>query len=248
MMRNKRLMALPLLLLAACDTGDEQVVGRTWIAPVDGQTAFAPELPVTVYTGDFDVPPDYPINEYIWVDNLDDGGRVEGEFVIDDDAIRFWPDAPWAEDTRYAFTVQSRETVPHGPELALLSRLEGTAAFETSDRLRLIAASYDNERDLCLILSRALADGEELVFTGAYADTETLTIDGVAEATLKDWVDPFELDEGDPGVGFVCMTTDGADVGPESTLRLQREGEEDWLAEVQRSSIEELYLELRRTR
>ena len=115
-------------LLVGCNGGDGDNY-RAYIAPLDGQTAVATDLPLFVEIGDISMPPDLPIPEdFIRVVDLVDGGTVAGELVRDDTRVDFVPSVPWSEaGTR---GVCCRLSVTLGPQFQFPAHLLGTAVFD----------------------------------------------------------------------------------------------------------------------
>lgn len=233
-----------LVLLAACapESADE---GRSYVAPLDGQTGVPLDLPLMVRTGGVSIPPEYPVPTLIEVVDLLDGGRIGGTVQVTRDAVVFTPNQPWLRGRRYAWTVPALDLVPHGPDTRTPEDLGGTAVFDTTDdRLDVLGASFDPlTGDTCMVFSRPLTAGDRgsLRFT---IDDEPVDDAVVRLVPDADWGRPWELLPGDPGVDVLCVRSRRAAVG--AALRAWWGEVGPWYFALDEGPIEDVVIALRR--
>lgn len=226
-----------LLIVAGCTPAP--VAPTAWIAPLDGRTALAPDAELRLHAPALHLPPDYPLGDFLRVVDLADGGFVPGEVVPEGDQVRFVPAEPW--DGRYVWTVDQPAAVPHGPELPLPSDLLGSAVFDTSGHVELLAATADD--GLCLVLSRALDEPPSPV--RITLDDVDLVEPVLALLDRDAWMDA--LPEGlRPEVDLACV--EGETAEPGARLRVWFGEEGPFTAEVEDLAPADLVLALHRGR
>ena len=232
-------------LLVGCNGGDGDNY-RAYIAPLDGQTAVATDLPLFVEIGDISMPPDLPIPEdFIRVVDLVDGGTVAGELVRDDTRVYFEPSEPWSENGRYAWSVLPLERHPHGPQFQFPAHLLGTAVFDTRDTLELLATGFDVlENRTCMIFSRKLTASD----TGSIAVTvNDVAIDDAIVQILEagDWGMAYAIDSDDDDVSVACLTT-ASPIQVGARVRVWMSGLGPWTSFLEEKTSSEMMISLRR--
>jgi len=229
------------LLAVGCEeSGDE----GSFIAPLDGQTGIAPDAALEVRAPTLDVPPDYPLPELIRVVDLAEGGFVPGEVLDDGDVLSFVPDLPWAVDRRYVWTVDIPAGIPHGPELHIAGQLSGSAVFDTSQAVAVLAAGLDDEDRACLVLSRH-ADPEILEGARVTADDQEVADLAFEVEGPEVWSDELWVPGLHPEVDLACLVT-GEPIPPGTRLRVWWADSGPWVADVEEISPAELVIELHR--
>jgi hypothetical protein len=228
------------LAVGCDDSGD---LG-SFITPLDGQTGVALDAVLEVSAPTLRVPPDYPLPELIRVVDLAEGGFVPGDVVDDGDVLSFLPHTSWMVDRRYVWTVDIPEGVPHGPELHIAGQLSGSAVFDTSQAVAVLAAGTDDEDRACLVLSRHADSG---IVEGA-----RVTADDVEIADLsielqgpESWLDELWVPGLQPEVDLACLLTEEA-IPPGTRLRVWWAESGPWVADVEDVSPAELVVELHR--
>ena len=244
-----RYQSLPIFIfalgLASCPGGGEQST-RAFIAPLHGQSDVPVAMELMLRTGGVSWPPNYPIPEgFIRVVDLQEGGLVNGIIYRSGDDILFKPSQPWEPNRRYSWTVDMVNSEPHGPEFYFPENLMGTAAFDTSNDLALLGASYEATEDqICMVFSRPLTanDAGELVISV----DDVLIDDAVLELlTDEDWGKPYDLLPDDGGIGIMCLQTE-VDVEVDDALRVWWGNDGPWHVRLRDSDIEQVVIDLRR--
>jgi len=206
-------------------------------------------MQLIVHTWTLAMPPDYPLPELVHVVDLDRGGRVQGAVTLQDHTLRFTPANGWRPNTRYAWTVNPLQTPPHGPESSVEAGLVGTAAFDTTPRLDLLAAVVPSPQKACMVWSRPLTtdDTGELRITidDAEVTADAIILDLVPRA---EWGVSFDLEPEDPGVNILCMRGEAETVPltPGSILRVWWGNEGPWREELAERSLADAVGLLRR--
>ena len=213
------LLMLPLVAQVAGCTYEGNS-GPAWIAPLDGQTAVATDLPLIVQIPGLSIPPDYPTpDDLIRVVDLgpsgaatpDTEGQVPGTVVVQEDSLRFVPSGRWQANRRYAWVVTPVDDIPHDVELRIPGPVRGTAVFDTSaERIDVLAGTAVSEREACFVVSRPLrgTDLGSLRLTmryellAEYADLTDFTVSLLPE---EEWSDALELDGRDQGGSVLCV-------------------------------------------
>jgi hypothetical protein len=233
------------LLLSGCPD-PEGVDDRAFIAPADGQSNVSNDQVLLVRTGSLEMPPNYPLpSNFIRVIDLAEGGHVPGAVVRSGDDLLFIPDSPWQSDRRYSWTVDEAASGAHGPEFSFPEELQGTAVFDTSSDLWLLAATTDPDLGLtCLVFSRPLAASEvgDINVTVDDVPVSDVTFQELpAQAVTRS----FALLEGDAGLGVFCLVTaQELEVG--NAFRLWWGGEGPWSTELLGNTVSEVLGDLRR--
>ncbi|MBW1877602.1 MAG: hypothetical protein JRI25_06145 [Deltaproteobacteria bacterium] len=229
------------LLAVGCDdAGDE----GSFITPLDGQTAVALDALLRVRAPTLGVPPEYPLPELIRVVDLAEGGFVPGEVVDEGDVLSFVPRGSWAVDRRYVWTVDIPEGMPHGPELHIAGQLSGSAVFDTSEAIAVLAAGLDDDDRACLVLSRRTDVG---MMEGARvtADDEEIADLRIELQGPEVWQDQVWVPGLRPEVDLACLVADES-IAPGTRLRVWWAGSGPWVADVEDISPAELVVELHR--
>lgn len=260
---------LSTLFAGACATQDSPPEGDRYLSPLDGQTAWDPEQPLVVLAEDKAIPPDYPLPDIIRVVDLQTGGIVPGLIEQGPDFLRFTPSSPFRSGRRYAWTVDVPDPLPHGPDLFLPEPLREPAVFDTSDRIDALAVTREDDRRLCVVLSRMVRGTDE----GAWSiNVSGLAIPVTVLRLLPQgaWAAELEFPIGDPGVDVVCFDAprppagaipdddddDGApsnDDDPQElwpqvgqTVRLTWGDRNSWVLPVQAGPVVDAVIDLRR--
>jgi len=199
-----------------------------------------------IEVGNISMPPDLPIPEdFVRVIDLDAGGLVSGELHRDETRVYFEPSAVWAEGGRYAWSVLPLERHPHGPQFQFPDHLLGTAVFETSDSMQLLASGVDSiEKRTCMVFSRVLTSSD----TGGFVVTvNDVPLDDATFGILEagDWGLPYALEVDDAGVTVVCFTT-ASDIEVGARLRVWAGGLGPWNVVLEEQNAEDLMIDLRR--
>jgi hypothetical protein len=229
----------------ACNGGSDETF-RAYIAPLDGQSAVLTTMALMVEIGNISMPPDLPIPEdFVRVIDLNEGGQVRGELRRDGTRVYFEPSEVWATGGRYAWSVLPLERHAHGPQFRFPDHLLGTAVFDISESLQLLATGVDSlEERTCMVFSRALTAAD----TGSFA----ISINDVAleDATFEileagNWGLPFALDSEDLGVSVVCFRSASV-IEAGARLRVWVGGLGPWNTFLEEQTAEDLMIDLRR--
>jgi len=179
--------------------------GGPFLSPAHGQTGLPTDVSLIAHGATSKLPENYPVPEAMRVTDLTDGGHVEGstQQVLED--LLFTPSQAWQTGHRYAWTLDPKAGVPHGPELEFPEELIGTTVFDTSDGLEVLGVSYDLMGRLCLILSRPIA-AEQTIDLRVHVNDEAL--EDVEFALLSEEEEEdialFPLADNDPGLEIAC--------------------------------------------
>lgn len=229
-------------LLAACNRMES--TEEAFVSPLAGQTGVPLEMDLLVKGGAVEIPPDYPMGEVIRVVDLVDGGFVPGTLTMDGLDLRFAADDGWAEDRRYAWTVDPAAHVPHGPELPIPAHLVGTSAFGTGEGLDLLGSTLDLDGRACVVASRPTdeADPDDLRVT-----VNDVALDDAALIKLDptEWTPGFALDEVDPYVDVWCLET-ATPLEAGGALRVWWGDSGPWRMEIRDVPVGDLVIELSR--
>jgi hypothetical protein len=211
-----RTSALLIPLLAGCSLEIPQPDG--WIAPFDGQTAFAAEQDLVLTMRDTALPDDYDLPSLVDVIDLGTGTRVPGQVRFSNAEVRFTPSSgAWRANRAYAWTLYDPYDAPHGPEVTL--PVVGTSTFTVDAELELLDATInENVGQVCLLLSQPTEEG--LVLTQWIEDESTVVTAADAPAAFVE----YPLAEGDLGAGARCFDND-AELAAGDVVRFARADE-----------------------
>lgn len=249
-MHRPWLLAL-LLAGAACGSGDEPVETLRYASPLDGQTGWPVDQPLTVYAESMSIPPDYPLEPLLRVVETTTGGFVEGRVTRTGDTLTFTPRSDWLAEGRYTWAVDIPEPVPHGPELTFPETVEGEFAFSTGPRLDVLAGGIDADGRACVILSRPSQPDDAVPWSVTIGTERT---DGVVLSLLDrtDWSSDLTFPAGDPGVDVLCLDgveePDGPafdDLTPGTIVRFERGEAGPWRVELEDATPTQLVRGLR---
>ena len=174
-------------------------------APADGQSGFGTDGILLVRAPALAAPEDYPAPQAIRVVELATDGFVDGTVsTTQDGLLTFEPDQPWRANARYAWTVDTPDSLPHGPQFEQDSRIEGAAIFDTSDSLTALTAGRLDDQT-CFILSRSIGADERSVLTVDFDDVAAEDAE-FTQLEPEAWEPPLtgELSDADPGLSVVC--------------------------------------------
>ncbi|MCB9679797.1 MAG: hypothetical protein H6737_32120 [Alphaproteobacteria bacterium] len=190
------------ILLAGCV---DPVVVPQRIAPADGQTDVGPNQPLVVVGDVGHFPEDYPLPELVEVVDLEVGGIVPGSIESVDGALVFTPDAPWADDREYVWTLRDPYDESRRPEFEIEPSLQGTAFFSTARELRVIHAAWSASDELCVLTSQPVLAFEVESRMRITLDDEPVPIAAFRILDDAELVQE-DLADGDSGIGGVCLT------------------------------------------
>ncbi|MCB9688456.1 MAG: hypothetical protein H6735_25695 [Alphaproteobacteria bacterium] len=181
-----------------------EVEGNAFVEPFDGATSVTVDTPLRVHLPALRLPEGQPVSpESLQVVDLDEGGFVEGERVVEGTTVLFEPTDGWRADTDYGWALIDAPDQARQPVLVLPEGLAGEALFSTRPGPRLLDAVLDGD-DLCLVFSEEqparILDldigGED--FFGTYWTPTFLAAIGDGEgATASCFPVPARFGEGD---------------------------------------------------
>jgi hypothetical protein len=227
--------------LAGCDdpTLNPQ---DSFVSPLAGQTGVPSDMELLVRGGAVEIPPDYAVGDVIRVVDLEDGGFVAGQVLMEGWDLRFVPEEPWADGRRYAWTVDPAGHVPHGPELPIPANLVGTSAFGTSEAIDLLGSTLDDDQRACLVASHPLEEAGEVRITANDVEVEDVTLEELREI---EWVPGFARDPSDPYVQVWCVNS-ATPIAAGAVLRVWWGEQGPWSLTVREIPVEDLVIELHR--
>ena len=196
-------------VFAACATDDP---GVGFVSPFDGQTDWPHEAPLQLrLTGD-SLPEGYPTpQDLVRVVDLDDGGFVPGSLSHDGVDLWFYPDQPFAADHDFVAHIDPASLDNREPELDGMVGLDGETVFSTASRLDALDAVVDAAGVLCVLWSRAPADGE---FVSVAVDGVAVVVGAPRPADVPG-IDPTQ------GQGQRAQCTQGTSVAEGAGVRVQ---------------------------
>jgi hypothetical protein len=221
-------------LLAGCPVADALPEGARYLSPLDGQSGWAADSPLTAYAEDLDIPADYPLPDLIRVVDLETGGVIAGDVERGSAWLRFTPQRPFRAGARYAWAVDVPPPVPHGPSLTLPEALRTPAVFDISERIDVLAVTREEDRRLCLVLSRVITEADLIGAWSLNTDGQAIAATAATVVARASWASAFERPEHDPLVDVLCFAAPAAPPvppddddtePPESPQRWPRVGE-----------------------
>jgi len=230
-------------LSSACN-GESELESRSYIAPLDGQTAWPLDLPLQVKSSEIEVPPDYDAPPTLRVYDLTTGGEIEGTVLSEDTGLTFVPHRDWLPRRRYIWNLDPVTSVPHGPDLSVPLDLDGVATFETDDPLKLLAGGVDESDRMCLVFSRVILpqDGGCCDITINDIALEEPFFEILSQSSIGE---PYPLLAGDTGVDIICVSSD-TPIAAGASLRLWWGDEGPWKIDLQAATANDLIVGLRR--
>jgi len=231
MLPYRMLSLLP--LLAGCLPPPEETSYRL---PFDGQSAIPADYVLTVVR-QTTLPDDYPPDtDQIQVWDWTASAPVAGEVATDDQTLTFTPDAPWASEHDFSWTVRPPVQLARGPVLELPPTVLGPAGFSTRNALWPVWGWRGaNAGDACVLFSRE-ATADELDAVAVTVGDATVT-GGAYAVAMAD----VEHPPGDPGLTIACWRVPLAD-GDTLTVTL---GDQSWVGAVQTQSAGDVLREVR---
>lgn len=207
-------MRFLLPLLFACNGGPSD--RDLFVSPADGQSDVGVFQPLVVL-GDVGYPASAPVPQVIEVLSLEDGGFVAGTTVRRGDGLAFEPDAPWAADHSYLWSVVEPLDEVRQPGLDLPDQLLGARVFHTDNRITPLAATVLPSGELCVVTSRPVLSADVLELDLS-RDGLPVTV-GSVRYLEPDRLHVVELPEEDAGLGGLCLVTSPS-VEAGSTVRI----------------------------